>query len=264
MVGAARLEQLILEAIAIVSSDEWVQNSIGGWLARIGSLEHGADGTSFTALVEAMIALESADQISIRKYQGLTPIAIPYSRAESQQATYRSAYFLRGAFDLRLTHGGRKALGEVQPIPAGSNSPTIASDDRMPPDAYRLHAEIEKVSGSLYRDSHYKQAALEAYIRVIEEVKRRSGIADDGDSLMNRAFVCDKQPPVIQFNTLQTEAERDEQKGLMFLFKGIVGLRNSKAHSNTLFDDPHRAHEYLALASLLLRLLEIAKVNSAP
>jgi len=51
---------------------------------------------------------------------------------------------------------------------------------------------------------------------------------------------------------------------LMFLFKGIVGLRNSKAHSNTLFDDPHRAHEYLALASLLLRLLEIAKVNSAP
>ena len=50
----------------------------------------------------------------------------------------------------------------------------------------------------------------------------------------------------------------------MFLFKGIVGLRNSKAHSNTLFNDPSRAHEYLALASLLLRLLEIAAVNPKP
>jgi len=64
--------------------------------------------------------------------------------------------------------------------------------------------------------------------------------------------------------TSLADAERDEQRGLMFLCKGIVGLRNSKAHSNTLFDDPYRAHEYLALASPLLRLLEIAKVNLAP
>ena len=50
----------------------------------------------------------------------------------------------------------------------------------------------------------------------------------------------------------------------MFLFKGIVGLRNSKAHSNALFNDPSRVHEYLALASLLMRLLEIATVNPRP
>jgi uncharacterized protein (TIGR02391 family) len=81
--------------------------------------------------------------------------------------------------------------------------------------------------------------------------------------LMNRAFGCDKQTPVIQFNGLQSDAERDEQKGIMFLFKGIVGLRNSKAHSNTLFNDPSRAHEYLALASLLLRLFESAKKSGA-
>jgi len=129
------------------------------------------------------------------------------------------------------------------------------------PDEYRLHPEIERVSGQLFRDRHYRNAALDAYIRVIEEVKRKSGIDDDGDSLMNRAFGCDKQTPVIQFNSLQSDPERDEQKGIMFLFKGVVGLRNSKAHSNTLFNDPSRAHEYLALASLLMRLLEIATIN---
>lgn len=129
------------------------------------------------------------------------------------------------------------------------------------PDQYRFHPEIERVSGELYRDGHYKQAAFEAYIRVIEEVKRRSGLNADGDPLMNQAFGSEGRTPVIQFNSLQTDAEQDEQKGFMFMFKGIVGLRNSKAHSNRLFNDPSRAHDYLALASLLMRLLEIATVN---
>ncbi|MGO9589300.1 MAG: TIGR02391 family protein [Candidatus Acidiferrales bacterium] len=140
-------------------------------------------------------------------------------------------------------------------------APPIA---RVAPGQYQFHQEIERVSGGLFRDGHYKQAALEAYIRVIDEVKQRSALTLDGDSLMNRAFACDRQAPIIQFNKLSTDAERDEQRGFLFLFKGIVGLRNLKAHSNALFDDPLRAHEYLALASVLMRVLEIAKVNPLP
>ncbi|MGO9093886.1 MAG: TIGR02391 family protein [Bryobacteraceae bacterium] len=128
---------------------------------------------------------------------------------------------------------------------------------QVAPDRYQFHAEIERVSGQLFRDGHYKNAALEAYIRVIDEVKRRSGLALDGDSLMNQAFGCENRTPVIQLSALGSDAERDEQKGFMFLFKGIVGLRNSKAHSNRLFNDPYRAHDYLALASLLMRILEL-------
>lgn len=140
-------------------------------------------------------------------------------------------------------------------------------EDLAPPsattaqDQYKFHPDIERVSGELYRSGHYKSAALEAYIRVIEQVRIVSKIPEDGDSLMNKAFACDKQMPVIQFNNLSNDAERDEQRGFLFLFKGIVGLRNSKAHSNALFDDPLRGHEYLALASVLMRVLEIAKVN---
>jgi uncharacterized protein (TIGR02391 family) len=132
---------------------------------------------------------------------------------------------------------------------------------QMAEGSYEFHPMIAHVSGDLLRDGHYKQAALEAYICVIDEVKTRSGLTLDGDSLVNHAFGCENQAPVIQFNDLRTDAERDEQKGIMFLFKGVIGLRNSKAHSNRLFNDPCRAHEYLALASLLMRLLEIARVN---
>jgi uncharacterized protein (TIGR02391 family) len=133
-------------------------------------------------------------------------------------------------------------------------SATVAAD------TYNFHSEIERVSGVLYSQGHYREAALNAYIRVIEEVKTSSGLMnEDGDSLMNRAFGAQNQTPLLRFNSLQTEPERDEQKGLMFLYKGVVALRNSKAHSTRLFNDPRRGHEYLALASLLMRLLEIAQ-----
>jgi uncharacterized protein (TIGR02391 family) len=163
-----------------------------------------------------------------------------FQRSHSQRALQRKA----------LLEGFIEQLNDLAPPSA-----------RTAPDAYSLHSEIERVSGALYRNGHYKSAVLEAYIRVIEQVKVVSKIQDDGDSLVNKAFACDKQTPVVQFNNLANEAERDEQRGIFYLFKGIVGLRNSKAHSNRLFDDPLRAHEYLALASALMRLLEIARVN---
>jgi len=127
------------------------------------------------------------------------------------------------------------------------------------PGGYQFHAAIDQVSAHLFGDRHYQQAAFEAFIRVIDEVKRRSGLNLDGDNLVNQAFGCDGgRDPVLRFNSLATDADRDEQRGIMFLFKGIVGLRNSKAHSNRLFNDPARAHEYLATASSLMRLLELA------
>jgi uncharacterized protein (TIGR02391 family) len=162
----------------------------------------------------------------------------------------------------RAAEKPRRTNPESQSCPGIHNSTARNSCAARRPSEF--HSAIAQVSGQLFRDGHYKQAALEAYIRVIDEVKRKSGLVLDGDSLVNRAFGCENQTPVIQFNTLQTDAERDEQKGIMFLFKGIVGLRNSKAHSNRLFNDPRRAHEYLALASLLMRLLEIAAVNRTP
>jgi uncharacterized protein (TIGR02391 family) len=78
---------------------------------------------------------------------------------------------------------------------------------------------------------------------------------------MNHAFGCENQRPAIRFTPLASQGEIDEQKGFMYLFKGIVGLRNSKAHSNRTFDDPLRAYEYLALASLLMRVLEQAETD---
>lgn len=125
---------------------------------------------------------------------------------------------------------------------------------------YDFHPKIKEVSQKLYEDKHYAQAVEEAFKKVIKEVKAKvkslTGKVYDGDSLMNQAFGCDNKDPIIQFNDLSSDEEKDEQRGLMFLCKGIVGIRNRKAHDNVLLDDRNRAIEYLALASLLIRLLE--------
>lgn len=124
---------------------------------------------------------------------------------------------------------------------------------------YDFHKEIKAVSLKLFEDKHYAQAVEEAFKRVIKEVK--SIVKDktgqeykSADDLMNRAF--SPQNPVIKFNQLQTGEDKDEQQGIMFLFKGIVGIRNKKAHTNVILNDPVRATEYLSLASLLMRLLD--------
>lgn len=129
---------------------------------------------------------------------------------------------------------------------------------------YDLHPSIKEVSQQRFEDGHYADAVEAAFKEVIkrvkEHVKEKTGENLDGDRAMNRAFGFQNQVPLIKFNNLQTQEEKDEQKGLMFLFKGIVGIRNRKAHENVILDDPYRAIEYLALASLLMRLLnEYAK-----
>lgn len=43
---------------------------------------------------------------------------------------------------------------------------------------------------------------------------------------------------------------------MMNLFKGIVGIRDKKAHLNYIQQDPLKTLEYLFLASLLMRLLD--------
>ena len=123
-----------------------------------------------------------------------------------------------------------------------------------------IHLSIKNVSQKRYKDCHYIDATEAAFKEVIKRVKDYVNIKThsgfDGDKAMNRAFGFENQEPLIKFNELKSDEERDEQRGLLNLFKGIVGIRNRKVHENITLNDPDQALEYLALASLLMRLLD--------
>jgi uncharacterized protein (TIGR02391 family) len=139
--------------------------------------------------------------------------------------------------------------------------PSVDISRSLPLHTYDFHPEIKKVALKLYEDKHYPQAVEEAFKRVVQAVKKiykeKTDEGLDGDKLMNKAFSCaNNQIPVISFNKLQSLEDQDEQQGIMYLFKGVVGIRNKKAHANVILNDPVRATEYLSLASLLMRLLD--------
>jgi uncharacterized protein (TIGR02391 family) len=123
-----------------------------------------------------------------------------------------------------------------------------------------IHASIKTTSKARYESGHYIDATEAAFKEVIKRVKdyvnAKTGGGFDGDRAMNKAFGFENQEPLIKFNGLKSDEEKDEQKGIMNLFKGIVGIRNRKVHENITLDDPQQAKEYLALASLLMRLLD--------
>jgi uncharacterized protein (TIGR02391 family) len=117
-----------------------------------------------------------------------------------------------------------------------------------------LHPEIARAASKLYKDGHYANA-VEAAVKALNGLVRlRSELEQDGTSLMERAF--NPSHPVLRFNALADQSDRDEQKGFMQLFSGSVsGLRNPRAH-RFIKDDPERALEFIAFVSLLAKLLD--------
>jgi uncharacterized protein (TIGR02391 family) len=120
-----------------------------------------------------------------------------------------------------------------------------------------LHPEIARAASKRYLDGHYADA-VEASVKALNGLVRiRSDLEFDGMTLMERVF--NPTNPVLKFNALSTQSDKDEQKGFMMMFSGAVaGLRNPRAHE-FIKDDPERALEFIAYVSLLAKLLDGAE-----
>lgn len=120
-----------------------------------------------------------------------------------------------------------------------------------------LHPEIAQASSELYRNGHYANAIEDAVKALNGLVRLRSGQDGDGTSLMQTVF--SPKNPILRFNELVDESDRNEQTGFMMMFTGAVaGLRNPRAH-RLIRDDAERALEFIAFVSLLAKLLDGAR-----
>lgn len=139
----------------------------------------------------------------------------------------------------------------------GDTGGTPASRAMKAYEGLDLHPEIARAASQLYKDGHYANAIVDAVKALNDLVRSKSGDARDGTALMEHVF--NPTSPVLKFNALQTQSDRDEQKGFMMLFSGAVaGLRNPRAHT-FIQDDPERALEFIAFISLLAKLADEAK-----
>jgi uncharacterized protein (TIGR02391 family) len=120
-----------------------------------------------------------------------------------------------------------------------------------------LHPEIAWACAKLFQYGHYANAVEDACKVLDNLVKMRSGRDDlSGTDLMQTVF--SPKSPILKFNNLQTETQKSEQQGMMYLYAGaMLALRNPRAHE-LVADHPERAIEHLSFLSMLAKSLDRA------
>jgi len=121
-----------------------------------------------------------------------------------------------------------------------------------------MHPGISTAAAALFADGYYSQAVFEAFKAVEARVKSLSPIDQSGKKLMSQTFGASEAKLDVATTTGQSAI--DEREGFNHLFMGAIqGLRDPRGHGHPLNDTAEEAIEYLALASLLMRRLDVAE-----
>lgn len=126
-----------------------------------------------------------------------------------------------------------------------------------------LHPDIQKVSGKLYKDGNYAEAACNAFIEINSRIKEiyqkkypNSENVPDGQALMNKIFADNN--PVLEAGDLTTQTGKDIQMGTRFMFAGaMAALRNPKSHQNITIEKDDAMRRLVFASMLMFRIDEI-------
>lgn len=110
---------------------------------------------------------------------------------------------------------------------------------------------------SAYEAGNYAHAVLEA-IHVITDVLRdKSGLDGDGNQLVGQALGGEN--PKIRLNSLQTDTERNIQKGFESILRGVYSaIRNPRSHESAC-DKREHADAIICFTNYLLAVLDASK-----
>jgi uncharacterized protein (TIGR02391 family) len=108
---------------------------------------------------------------------------------------------------------------------------------------------------------NYFHAILEATKSVADKLRKRTGLTDDGATLVDRSL--GGELPLLVINQFLTETDKSEQRGFANLTKGLFGMfRNPTAHAPKINwavnkDD---AEEVFTLLSLVHKRIDAASM----
>jgi diguanylate cyclase (GGDEF)-like protein len=140
MVDANNLEKAILEVTLRAARDDWAPFSMGDLQNRLREFDSALGTSSGGEIADCICSLETRSLISARKPRGAT--FDPFTRTSDDQ--YRSQFFYIGSFGLKITHEGRKMLGNTEVKAMVS---VDEKDDRLP--LYRrrvFDADLERAA----------------------------------------------------------------------------------------------------------------------
>jgi uncharacterized protein (TIGR02391 family) len=122
-----------------------------------------------------------------------------------------------------------------------------------------VHPDVLRFCREELVADNYFHAVLEAVKSIADKLRARTGLTDDGGTLIDRALSGDV--PMLAINALKTESERSEQKGFANLVRGTFGMfRNTTAHEARINwpIGKEDAEDLLSVVSLIHRRLDAA------
>lgn len=120
-----------------------------------------------------------------------------------------------------------------------------------------IHTEVLKYCKAELLKENYFHAVLEAVKGVAERLRLMSGLRSDGAELVNAVFSV--KTPILAINSLKTDTELSEQKGIANMLVSIFGaIRNPVAHApKTTWDMPEQdAIDVFGILSYVHRKLD--------
>ena len=126
------------------------------------------------------------------------------------------------------------------------------------------HPLIREVSRDHFRNEQYRNAVLDALIRLEEMIKEKAKFPKDnkgkelsGCPLIFKVF--DFHKPILNWCSGDRQIEKDELSGYCYIMAGtFLGIRDPKAHA--IFKSrPMRALQLLILATLLAEIVDASK-----
>ncbi len=124
-----------------------------------------------------------------------------------------------------------------------------------------VHPDVLRFCKAELLADDYFHAVLEAVKSVADKIRLKTGLTDDGGTLIDRAL--SGSPPMVAVNPFATESHRSEQKGFANLVRGTFGMfRNPTAHEARIHWSISKedAEDLLSLVSLIHRRLDASHI----
>lgn len=150
--------------------------------------------------------------------------------------------------------------GEIESVAVATTLPEAqrrANELRSDLETRGVHADVLAFCRAELVADDYFHAVQEAVKSVAAKMRVKTGLADDGSTLVDRAL--GGMPPMIAINPLSNESERGEQRGFANLVRGTFGMfRNPTAHEPRIHWPMSKgdAQDLLTLVSLIHRRLD--------
>ncbi|HDS1556796.1 TIGR02391 family protein [Stenotrophomonas maltophilia] len=238
-------------------------DEIGYILADMNVLDPDAGMTKWKRLFNALAGAQNKHQVGNHLVMFINRAMDPVRYASAQELFALRRDGLNVVLALcgyRVRDDGKVAHATRESTLAGAQARAGRLKSLL--EARTTHSEVFKYCRAELLQDNYFHAVFEAIKGLGQRLRDMSGLKTDGAELVNTALST--KSPLVALNSLSTETEISEQKGIANLLLGVFGaVRNPAAHApRTEWSMPEQdAVDMFALVSYLHRKLDTASVS---